>query len=152
MLFRSNLKKGNKLPIIELISTKKKSININKLIKNKTIIYFWSKNSKNSYKYSHEKVKDLKSKYPEIDFISVNIDKITNDKWLKKLKTNVSSNTCNGCKINLATNEFKLRNPDIAKKLLGIQYIRKTIIVDSKMNIIESNVNLFSDNLEEIIN
>lgn len=147
-----NLKKGNKLPIIELISTNKKSININKLIKNKTIIYFWSKNSKNSYKYSHEKVKDLKSKYPEIDFISVNIDKITNDKWLKKLKTNVSSNTCTGCKINLATNEFKLRNPDIAKKLLGIQYIRKTIIVDSKMNIIESNINLFSDNLEEIIN
>ena len=82
----------------------------------------------------------------------MNIDKITNDKWLKKLKTNVSSNTCNGCKINLATNEFKLRNPDIAKKLLGIQYIRKTIIVDSKMNIIESNINLFSDNLEEIIN
>lgn len=38
------------------------------------------------------------------------------------------------------------------KKLLGIQYIRKTIIVDSKMNIIESNINLFSDNLEEIIN
>ncbi len=39
-----------------------------------------------------------------------------------------------------------------AKKLLGIQYIRKTIIVDSKMNIIESNANLFSDNLEKIIN
>ena len=147
-----NLKKGNKLPIIELINANKKSININKVIKNKTIIYFWSKNSKNSYKYSHEKVKNLKIKYPEIDFISVNIDIISNDIWLKQLKINVSSNTCTGCKINLAKNEFKLRNPYIAKKLLGIQYIRKTIIVDSKMNIIESNVNLFSDNLEKIIN
>ncbi len=147
-----NLKKGNKLPIIELINANKKSININKVIKNKTLIYFWSKNSKNSYKYSHEKVKNLKSKYPEIDFISVNIDIISNDNWLKQLKINVNSNICTGCKINLAKNEFKLRNPYIAKKLLGIQYIRKTIIVDSKMNIIESNVNLFSDNLEKIIN
>ena len=76
-----NLKKGNKLPIIELINANKKSININKVIKNKTIIYFWSKNSKNSYKYSHEKVKNLKIKHPEIDFISVNIDIISNDIW-----------------------------------------------------------------------
>ena len=146
------LKKGNRLPIIELINTNKKPVNINKLINKKTMIYFWSKNSKNSFKYSHEKVKDLKNRYPEIDFISVNIDKISNDNWLKKLRINVSSNICKGCKVNIGANEFKLRNVEIARKLLGIQYIRKTIIVDSKMNIIESNVNLFSDNLEGIIN
>ena len=147
-----NLKKGNRLPIIELINTNKKSININNIIKNKTIIYFWSKNSKNSYKYSHKKAKDLKKKYPGIDFISVNIDKISNDNWLEKLKINTISDSCDGCEINTGTNEFKFRNVEIARKLLGIQYIRKTIIVDSKMNIIESNANLFSDNLEKIIN
>ena len=145
------LKKGNKLPIIELINTSKSSININKLINNKTIIYFWSKNSKNSYKYSHNKVKDLKKNHPDIDFISVNIDKISTEKWLSKLKTNASYCTCIDCKTDVAANEFKLRNVDIAKMLLGIQYIRKTIVVDSNMNIIESNVNLFSDNLDEII-
>jgi hypothetical protein len=147
-----NLKKGNRLPIIELININKKSININNIIKNKTIIYFWSKNSKNSYKYSHKKAKDLKKKYPGIDFISVNIDKISNDNWLEKLKINTISDSCDGCEINIGSNEFKFRNVEIARKLLGIQYIRKTIIVDSKMNIIESNANLFSDNLEKIIN
>jgi len=148
-----NLKKGNKLPIIELIDAKKNSININKLITSKTLIYFWSKNSKNSYKYSHNKVKKLRVTYPDIRFISVNIDKINTEKWLNKLTINSSYCDCTGCKSkNTYVNEFKLRNPDIAKKLLGIQYIRKTIIVDSKMNIIESNINLFSDNLEEIIN
>ncbi|MBC8395601.1 MAG: hypothetical protein H8E16_00705 [Flavobacteriales bacterium] len=147
------LKKGNKLPIIELIDSKKNSVNINKLITDKTLIYFWSKNSKNSYKYSHDKVKKLRAIYPNISFISVNIDKIRTEKWLDKLTINSSYCDCNGCKSkNTYVNEFKLRNPDIAKKLLGIQYIRKTIIVDSKMNIIESNANLFSDNLEKIIN
>ncbi len=147
-----NLKKGNRLPIVELINTNKKSININNVIKNKTIIYFWSKNSKNSYKYSHKKAKYLKKIYPKIDFISVNIDKISNDNWLEKLKINTISDSCDGCEINIGSNEFKFRNVEIARKLLGIQYIRKTIIVDSKMNIIESNANLFSDNLEKIIN
>ena len=146
------LKKGNKLPIIELITTNKNSINLNKLIKNKSVIYFWSKNSKNSYKYSHDKVKNLEKKYPEIDFISVNIDKISTENWLNKLKINADSYSCVDCKNKLSANEFKLRNADIAKRLLGIQYIRKTIIVDSKMNIIESNVNLFSDNFDEILN
>jgi peroxiredoxin len=146
------LKKGNKLPIIELITTNKNSINLNKLIKNKSVIYFWSKNSKNSYKYSHDKVKNLEKKYPEIDFISVNIDKISTENWLNKLKINADFYSCVDCKNKLSANEFKLRNADIAKRLLGIQYIRKTIVVDSKMNIIESNVNLFSDNFDEILN
>ena len=147
------LKKGNKLPIIELIDSKKNSVNINKLITDKTLIYFWSKNSKNSYKYSHDKVKKLRAIYPKISFVSINIDKIRTEKWLDKLTINSSYCDCSVCKSkNSHVNEFKLRNPDIAKKLLGIQYIRKTIIVDSKMNIIESNANLFSDNLEKIIN
>ena len=146
------LKKGNKLPIIELINTNKNSININKIIKDKTVIYFWSKNSKNSYKYSHNKVKTLKRKHPNISFISVNIDNISTQKWLNNLTSNSSYCDCTDCKSKKnAVSEFKLRNADIAKRLLGIQYIRKTIIVDSKMNIIESNVNLFSDNLDEII-
>jgi accessory colonization factor AcfC len=97
-------------------------------------------------------VKNLEKKYPEIDFISVNIDKISTDNWLNKLKINADSYSCTNCKNKLSANEFKLRNADIAKRLLGIQYIRKTIIVDSKMNIIESNVNLFSDNFDEILN
>ena len=153
-LFNSlkKLKKGKKLPIIELINTNKIPININNLINDKSLIYFWSQNSKNSFKYSHNKVKELKNKYPNINFISINIDKISNDKWLNKLKINSSYCSCSECKSKTPINEFKLRNAEIAKRLLGIQYIRKTIIVDSKMNIIESNVNLFSDNLDNIIN
>ena len=120
-------------------------MNINNLITDKSVIYFWSKNSKNSYKYSHDKVKELKEAYPNINFISINIDKINSNQWLSKLKRNSNYCNCNNCKLKLPVNEYKLRNVDIAKKLLGIQYIRKTIIVDSKMNIIESNINLFSD-------
>ena len=153
-LFNSlkKLKKGKKLPIIELINSNKIPVNINNLINDKSLIYFWSQNSKNSFKYSHNKVKELKNKYPNINFISINIDNISNDKWLNKLKINSSYCSCSECKSKTPINEFKLRNAEIAKRLLGIQYIRKTIIVDSKMNIIESNVNLFSDNLDNIIN
>ena len=146
------LQKGKKLPIIELVSTNKIPVNINNLITNKSVIYFWSKNSKNSYKYSHDKVKELKEAYPNINFISINIDKINSNQWLSKLKRNSNYCNCNNCKLKFPVDEYKLRNVDIAKKLLGIQYIRKTIIVDSKMNIIESNINLFSDDFNELIN
>lgn len=146
------LQKGKKLPIIELINTNKIPVNINNLITDKSVIYFWSKNSKNSFKYSHNKVKELKDTYPNINFISINIDKINSNQWLSKLKRNSNYCNCNNCKLKFPVNEYKLRNVEIAKKLLGIQYIRKTIIVDSKMNIIESNINLFSDDFNELIN
>ena len=146
------LQKGKKLPIIELVNTNKIPVNINNLITDKSVIYFWSKNSKNSYKYSHNKVKELKDTYPNINFISINIDKINSNQWLSKLKRNSNYCNCNNCKLKFPVNEYKLRNVDIAKKLLGIQYIRKTIIVDSKMNIIESNINLFSDDFDDLIN
>ena len=87
------LQKGKKLPIIELINTNKIPVNINNLITDKSVIYFWSKNSKNSFKYSHNKVKELKDTYPNINFISINIDKINSNQWLSKLKRN--SNYCN---------------------------------------------------------
>ena len=64
------LQKGKKLPLIELVNTNKIPVNINNLITDKSVIYFWSKNSKNSYKYSHDKVKELKEAYPNIRIVT----------------------------------------------------------------------------------
>jgi len=39
--------------------------------------------------------------------------------------------------------EYRFRNPQVAKKLLAIQYINKVIVVDRNNTIISSNANMF---------
>jgi len=141
------LKSGNKLPLIELVNTNKTPISINMAVKNKSVLCFWSMNSKNSFKDSHNKINKLKDKNPNIDFISINIDNIEKEKWLKNLYNKYKKCECG----DNFDNEYKLQNVDIAMQLLGIQYIRKTIIIDKDLNIIESNANLFSKDFSSLL-
>ena len=116
-------------------------------VKNKSVLCFWSMNSKNSFKDSHNKINKLKDKNPNIDFISINIDNIEKEKWLKNLYNKYKKCECG----DNFDNEYKLQNVDIAMQLLGIQYIRKTIIIDKDLNIIESNANLFSKDFSSLL-
>lgn len=135
----NNLKPGEKFPNINLVNSQNSDLNFNSLIKGPTAVYFWSYKFYDHFRDSHNKVNELKIKYPEIDFIAVNIDEQNNKIFEKALKSNRFS----------IINEFQFKNPEESMHTLAIYPMTKVIIIDKDHIIVNSNANMFSSNFEE---
>ena len=131
------LKNNNILPDVSLVDMNKKSVKINDLINKKTIIYFWTKQSDSHSFYSHKKVDELKDKYPDIQFIAININNSQED-WLKEIKTKNYSNS-----IEVRATDFEeLKNKWVINK------IYRTLIINKNGLINNAFVSLFDANFE----
>ncbi|PWA06269.1 thioredoxin-like domain-containing protein [Flavobacterium psychrotolerans] len=69
------LKIGKPLPEVTLIDQHKNVISSNTFAKKKTVIFFWTKNLTSHLIAAHKKIVYLKSKYPDYQFIGINLDK-----------------------------------------------------------------------------
>ncbi len=135
------LEPGTKLPTVKVINSDNKTINLASIIKSPTVIYFWSYNSKSHFKDSHRKIKELKVKYPELNFISININNDKHNLWKRSLKQYNFPDK----------NEYQFVEPDIARKNLVINRIQKVMILDSNAVIADSNANMFDTYFEELL-
>lgn len=139
------LRQGNPLPNIALVNYNDTEHFINAIITKPTIIYFWTSNSKSQYRNSHFMVDKLKSKFPQMDFISINVNDNDDEFW-KKIINNYNFPTIN---------EFKFKNSKEARKTLAVNYLNKAIIVNENGIILHPNANIFSsefnDTLEELL-
>lgn len=133
------LKPGKLFPDIELLTAEKSELHFNSIISRPTAIYFWSNKFLEHFKESHYKVKELKRKYPEFDFVAVNIDNSNLDVWTNTLKVNSFS----------LSNEYHFKNPEESMHTLSIYPMTKVIIVDKNNVIVNSNANMFSNQFEE---
>jgi len=134
-----HLKPGNKIPNVTLLNYKNEELDLNALINKPTVIHFWSREYKSHFKESHNKVKELKNKYPEVNFISINID-----------EPNVRSNYKVLVQYNYSTKgEYQLKNPKAGKQALAINPIIKVMVIDKKGKIAEAHTNMFSIHFEE---
>ena len=132
-----NLKCNHVLPEVSLVDKSNKPIKIKDLIKKKTIIYFWTKQSGSHAIYSHKKVDELKAKYPDIQFISINFINSQED-WLKEIKTNNYTNS-----IELRATDFN----EIKQKWV-INRVYRTMIINADGTIDNAFVSLFDANFE----
>jgi hypothetical protein len=135
-----NLKAGNNFPNIKLVDLNNKDINISTIINKPTVIYFWSHRFNNHFKESHVKTKELSIKYPEVSFIAINVDE-SGTNFCKGSASDKSTYSCE--------NEFQFKDPKQTRLALAIYPITKTIILDSKNKIVNSNTNLFNVTFEE---
>lgn len=129
---------GSKISNVPLISSRNKIKKLHSIIQNPTVLYFWSSKSMNHNKNIHTRVTDLKSKYPEYDFIGINTDSNYNN-WMAIINKS-------GYKTNL---EFQFENVSKSEKELVIHTINKAIILDKNGTIINGSANLFNTNIEE---
>ncbi len=132
---------GNRLPGVELINHKSEVSTVNTVATKPAVLYFWSNINKNHFKNSHKKVKQLKAAYPEIDFISINVNSNNASVWKRVLKQN---------HLDLA-NEYRFNNPQAAKKLLAIHYINKVYVLDKNKTIVSSNASLFNRSIHDLL-
>ena len=135
------LEPGTKLPSVKVINSDNKTIDLSSIIKSPTVIYFWSYNSKSHFKDSHRKINELKVKYPELNFISININNDEQDLWKRSLK-----------QYNFPVkNEYQFVEPEIARKKLVINRIQKVMILDKNAILADSNANMFDTYFEETL-
>jgi len=132
------LTSDNKIPNLVLVTTDNTIKNLQDIIKKPSVIYFWSMKSVQHYKTIHIKVAELKSKYPEYNYIGVNTDTHFK-KWLsivKRLNYNLSD-------------EYQFENIDKAEKRLVLNSVNKALIVDKDGFILEGNTNLLNPKIEQ---
>lgn len=135
------LQPGNPIPDVEIVDFKNQSSNIASNIERPTVIYFWTSAIKNHFKNSHLKVQEFKSQYPDVDFMSININSSKRSSIKKILYE----------KNFPLEDEYIFRNPETAKSMLALHYINRVIIVDKNGNILKSNANLFNKNFGKIL-
>ncbi|WP_435413526.1 TlpA family protein disulfide reductase [Psychroserpens mesophilus] len=137
----SKLKPGRLLPDAELIDFNGNTIALSKLIDKPTVVYCWSSIYKMHSRNSHFKIKELKEKFPEVNFIAINF----NDNDLHYWKKTVRS-------LNYPLkNEYKFSNPSQALDQYVITFSHKIFVVDKNMEIVNSNIELFNDELTECL-
>jgi peroxiredoxin len=80
----NKLTEGTLIPKESFINEQGIPVDLSKIIKRQTVIFFYSTKAESHLVGVHKKVKDYKLKYPNVDFIAINIDDST-EEWKKKL-------------------------------------------------------------------
>ncbi|WP_133758525.1 TlpA family protein disulfide reductase [Gelidibacter sediminis] len=135
----NKLKPGKIIPDVQLVNYNNEEHALSSLINKPTVIYFWSSNLKVHYKNSHYKIRDLKKKYPNIDFIAINLNDNNKKYWKKTLDEFRFS----------SDNEYQFKYPAAAKQTLVINTVYKMIVVDKDRRIVDSYYNMFHSKFED---
>jgi len=133
-----HLSPGNKLPEQDFINTFGEKVDFNHMVKGQTIVFFWTMSSKSHLEAVHKKAHELKIKYPDLNFIAVNMDDSKED-WLKTLSKYDFSDT-----VELhATDLQKLKDDWVITK------IHRVILLNANGTIKNAFVSLFDARFED---
>ncbi len=131
---------GNTIPNVLLVNVENVVKDLQSIINTPTVIFFWSIQSSKQYREIHSRAAELKSKYPEYEFIGINTDT-----HFKKWRETIRKTGYN------PTNEFQLENLNDAEKKLVLNSMNKVIILDKNSVILEGKTNMFNTNFEELL-
>lgn len=133
------LRRGNTLPRLALVNYDDHTVILDSIIKKPTVIYFWSSTLPQLMRNSHYKVTQLRTKFPNIDFIGININDDDNTHWKNILDEHKF----------LVNSEFQFKDPNEAQQALAINSVNKSILVNKDSKIINANALLFTSEFEE---
>jgi len=135
----NKLKPGELFPDVDVRTIKNDIVSINDLISKPTVVYFWSHLYKGYFEDSHKRVRELTIKYPEVEFISINIDDYSTERWVSTIQS----------KSQLPLNEYILATPIQSKQQLAIYPLNKAILIDKERKIVNGHANMFVNGFEE---
>ena len=125
------------LPIVNFEDTTGKLISSDDLITQNTVFFFWTKSAPTHLLEVHKKVIALKKKYPNFNFIGININD-NDDDW-REVLLNHNFNPIQ---------EYKSSDFDNLKAKWAITKIHRTIVVNSDKQIINAFTNIFDADFE----
>jgi len=132
------LTEGKKLPEVQLIDSKGNTISSNDIIKQKTVLFFWSEKLNSHLIAVHKKVLALKAKHPDYNFIAINLDD-NQEQWKSDLK-----------QYNFGTiTELKCANFEDIRAKWAITRVHRTLIINADKTIKNGFTNMFEVNFED---
>ena len=135
------MKKGNILPEVNILNFNGDIISsTEEFIGSKTIIYFWSQTQMNHYRRTIRRVEELKQNYPEYRFVGICIQPYTD----------MVSQAQNILNLDLS-NQFSFKDFESSSKDWVLTFLNKTIVTDEKVKIIDGFNNLFTNDVEKIL-
>lgn len=129
---------GKKLPSVNLVTPNGKTITSDAVITKNSVVFFWTEKLTSHLLAAHKKVLVLKAKYPNYNFIAINLDSDTN-KWkelLPKYKFD-------------GITELHCANFEDIKNKWAITKVHRTLIINADKTIKNGFTNLFDVHFEE---
>ncbi len=136
-----NLQRGNAFPAVSIFTQQSEYAKLEEVENSKKarVYYFWSMDQKKHQRTILKKAYKLQKKYPNVEFVGININE-NHDRWLSACE-----------KMNLPMKgQYRLASfKDMSEKLV-ISSLNKVIIVDKNNNIVDgfANINDLEDNKE----
>lgn len=135
------MKKGNVLPEVNILDFNGNiTSSSEEFIGSKTFIYFWSQTQMNHYRRTIRRVEELKQKYPQYRFVGICIQPYTD----------MVSQAQNILNLDLS-NQFSFKDFESSSKDWVLTFLNKTIVIDEKVKIIDGFSNLFTNDIEKIL-
>lgn len=135
------MKKGNVLPEVNILDFNGNiTSSSEEFLGSKTFIYFWSQTQMNHYRRTIRRVEELKQKYPQYRFVGICIQPYTD----------MVSQAQNILNLDLS-NQFSFKDFESSSKDWVLTFLNKTIVIDEKVKIIDGFSNLFTNDIEKIL-
>lgn len=137
---QSDFLPGNSLSNNLYLNTRNDTVKLKSFTRKPSITYRWMSSSPSHYKWQQEIIKNLQFKYPEVDFIGINLDIDESDKWINVIKNNSFDSKLQFQALKNPLDENLLRN-----------YLNKLIFMDAKGKIIRGDLQINTPDLENKI-
>jgi hypothetical protein len=135
------MKKGNVLPEVNILDFNGNiTSSSEEFLGSKTFIYFWSQTQMNHYRRTIRRVEELKQQYPRYRFVGICIQPYTD----------MVSQAQNILNLDLS-NQFSFKDFESSSKDWVLTFLNKTIVTDEKVKIIDGFSNLFTNDIEKIL-
>lgn len=131
---------GNSLKNIMAENTEGKVIRYEDIISRPTITYAWSLYAPAHHRWQHNIIEELKQKYPELDFLGVNIDLGEREEWLRTLETYGYDKS----------DEYQIARRQASKEIYK-KYLNKVLFLSPDATIVRGDVQFGSPEFEEDI-
>lgn len=127
---------GTSLQNVRLLNFKGQLLEINEIIEKPTVIYLWSAYREN-YFNEKEIIKEYREKYPEIDFIGINLDVDEEPAWRVAVRENSFDP------------QFQYQvGPTKIENEFYHYYLDKTLLVNSSFEVVRGDIYLNSPDFE----
>ncbi|MBT8270457.1 MAG: peroxiredoxin family protein, partial [Bacteroidia bacterium] len=136
-----SLQPGQEIPDLKLVDSWNTVIGLHDLPDKPTVLYFWTKANRMHAADSHSKVYELRDRYPDMNFVSVNVNAQQFSSWRRMLDQYQFD----------TTHEFMLKDPETAVKHMALYSVYRVVLLDEDKNIIHPNLNLFRSELEDYL-
>lgn len=135
-----HLTAGNELPEVAIIDLNGKTISSKSILKNKSVVFFWTEDATAHLTASHKKAIEFHKNNPDYQFIAINIDN-NHDKWLATL-SNYNFGT---------VNEFRIKDFNELKEKWAFTKLQRTIVIDENGTIKYGFENMFDVNFQKCL-